>query len=453
YKAAHVYSRLALLCARDSEQESLEYWEKARDTYYKLATYAPDYSEIHANYAILAQLFNRTSGRPEPYVRALLESQRQAQMSNRLVSQDAYSAILQRAATISTTSSPLQAKTVALFEIALNMLNISGGNSPTSESQVESAHEIISERLTKADADLELDLLRDLDDRLGQMRRIYNRFAITDEPFVAQISKLRELVSSNQIAVAGDLEAEMFREMAIRVSKRMPALKNMEGRDGERFLRSANHLVATLCPPRGRDAEALPAVEALLRDDPENTTWIEEWVKSAVRLGEISRCLKVLEELIEHNPMNWAARDAARTALELQDQWQASLEQLLAALDIVNHIKDRNPAEFASAGVQGQLRDMGMPSLGELYYRIGYAAEKLGRDELSFNNYKQAVETDRNSAWGNEATRGLMRYMRKFQPPSDSEATTKPAQLSSPVSQPALKGTVPPSSPTQPAKP
>jgi tetratricopeptide (TPR) repeat protein len=388
YKLAHVYSRMAT--SLSSGQESETWWRKAQATYDTLSTYAPDYSEIHINYGILGRIFNATTGKPEPLAVALTEYQRSAKMSNRLSVQNAYSEVLQRAAQDASTSSPLQAETVSLFAQVLYKMNPPGTGDEW------------------------------MDSRLGE---------------------LAKLVQQNQIQIAGDLEAEMFAEMAIRVAKRIPTLINYEATEGDEYVRRAQVLVANYCTAKGRYDEAIPALRALVEDEPENPYWLSKWKLATNQAGKPRVCLELLAKMIQLNPMNWAAHNAAREVLEQVGDYRKALEQGEGLLMILQHLKKSMPELFdpqKGAGYRQQFG--GLPSLAEGYYRVAFLAEKLNLLEESFNDYKKSIDEDPNSDWGKRSKEQLSRLLTKIQqmPSSPPPPTSGSVPIVSPKIQPKI---------------
>ena len=382
YKLAHVYSRMATSLSTGPESE--KWWEKAQSTYDTLSTYAPDYSEIHINYGILGRIFNSTTGQPKYLAVALTEYQKSAKMSNRLTVQNAYSEVLQRAAYDATTSSPLQTETVSVFARTLNEMNPPGRGNEWMESR---------------------------------------------------LAELADLLRQNQIQKAGELEAEMLVEMAIRVAERIPTLINYEGNEGEEFVQKAQVLVANYCSMKGRYDEAIPALQALVKDAPENLYWLNKWRAVTIQAGKPRLCLELLSQLIQDNPTNWAARSVAREVLEQVGDFRKALAQGEGVLGVLLYLKKSIPELFdAQKGAAYRQQFGGLPSLAAAYYHVAYDAERLNRLEVAYNNYKQVIGEDAKSDEGQRAQAALSRLLTKIQqlPPSPLRPTSGSAPLLAP---------------------
>ncbi len=360
YKLAHVYSRMAAVTTTNTV-EAMKWWRRARATYDELATYAPNYSEIHQNYGILGRVFYSTTSDPQYLVESLVRFHRAAKMSNRYSVQNTYFDMLQQAAYEVSTTSTRQAEIVRAIEPVLHDLN------PPD----------------KRDAFLE-----------------------------SHLALLREQVNKGDIRGAAMTEAEILREMAFQVFRRLPSLTNNEGRDGDQILRRALFYVADYCPPRGRHAEAVPALAMLLEEDPTDPQLIRNFTICCMRAGQPRQCLELLARLIQRNPTNWAARDAAREVLELIGDYTRSLDQSLALVQIVKWTKQRYPEMFSGANAATLRAQMGgLPSLAEAYYRVAVASEKCRMDQQAYEYYRRAAEEDPNDAWGQKAKEALLRYL------------------------------------------
>jgi len=348
YKLAHVYSRMAASVARDS-QERAEFWNKAKATYDQLIRYAPDYSEIHLNYGILGRVFYAETGRAEELAGSLLAFHKAAKMSNKLAVQNYYKETLEIAANLAATP-PYEPAKVALFEQTLEKL--------------------LAEKKKKKEPS-EKD----------------------------QLAKLHTLVANGRTTEAARLESRILEDLAYEVAKRIPSLTNTEGREGERIINDARRAAVDYCIRRGRYAEALPALADLLEHDPENTLYIKMWTAAAIRAGEPKRCLEELSKLIERNPLDWAARDAAREVLELLGDHKHSLKQALAVADILKH------------SPQGKEK----PSLAEAYYHVAYNAEKANDLKTAYDYTSAVLSVAPESQWGKRAQALFNRILQKLQ--------------------------------------
>ncbi|KPL08849.1 hypothetical protein AMJ85_07675, partial [candidate division BRC1 bacterium SM23_51] len=259
YKLAHLYSRMASPLLGTSTEQAIEWWKKGEATYDTLAVYAPDYSEIHLNYGILGRVFYGATNEVESLVTALLKFQKAARMSNKIPVQNYYYETLEKAVPLATTSSPIQAETVAVLEQGLRDLNPPG----TSE-----------------------------------------------ESFERRLGELRDLINAGETQKAGRLEAELFHEMAIRVAERIPTLENRSGLEGAAIITTARWAVANYYIRKERYGEALPILEVLLDEDPQNTAYLRTWTTAALNAGEPRRHLELCARLIKRNPVDWAVRDA-----------------------------------------------------------------------------------------------------------------------------------------------
>jgi len=375
YKLAHVYSRMATLVTTDTT-ESERWWKKAKATYDTLAGYAPHYSEIHQNYGILGRVFYQETRNPECLVEALRQFHQSAKMSNRLSVQETYMKELQEASQVATTSSPLQAATVAAFEPMLRELNPPGK---------------------------------------------------TDEYLEGRLARLRELINKGDIQQAATVEAEILTEMTVRVAERLPSLTNSEGPEGDDIVRRGRMLVAAYCSPRGRYAEAMPALTALLREDPENPDLLNRWVMVSMQAGQPRQCLEVLAELIARNPINCAARQTARRALEQIGDYRRATEQAMAVGYILAPMKRTMPELFDSEKGATMRRQMGdLPTLVETYWWVATDAEKAGDMETAYNYCTKAVQEDPKSEWARAAQNLLNRLLQQM--PLPSSTTPKPTQ-------------------------
>jgi len=376
YKLAHVYSRIAASLAQDRE-EKLQWWEKAKATYDELKVYAPDYSEIHLNYGILARVFYDISQNPEHLADALREFHKAATMCHRLSVQNYSSDTIGMAAALAATSSPLQAERVAAWERALRDMNPPG---------------------------------------------------TADESFERRLNELRALINAGKTHEAGQLEAELFREMAVNLAERIPTYLNSEGSEGETIIRKAHITAVDYYMSRGQFNRALPALEALVKSEPRNAEWIRMWVAAAIQAGQARRCLELLAHVIERDPTNWAARDAAREVLELPgiEDYPASLKQVRALESIITNMEKeilelRDPKQ--GPGLRQRLG--GLPTLPEVHYRIAYALERTNQLADALTYYKLTAEENPGSEWARRADRGSGRIWPKIQ--QSANPTTKPA--------------------------
>jgi tetratricopeptide (TPR) repeat protein len=372
YKLAHVYSRLASSVA-DDRVESMKWWNMAKDTYDILASYAPDYSEIHLNYGILGRVFYATTRNPEYLATSLLEFHKAAKMCNRLNVQNYASETLGVAATTIVTSTPLQAESVAVLEGTLCQMNPVGKAS---------------------------------------------------ESFDRRMVELRGLINSGKVQEAAQLEAEMFREMGVAVAERMPTLVNQEGSEGDDLVRRARVTVVDYYMSKRRYDRVLTPLESLVKEDPGNPSWLRSWTTAAVGAGQPKRCLELLSSVIERDPLNWAARDAAREVLELPgvEDYAASLKQSLALEAILKHMRNEMPELFdPQKGPSLRQRLGGVPTLAEAYYRVAFASEKTGQFKEAVDYYKQAIGEDPNGEWVQRSQHGINRIL-----PRIAQATNPP---------------------------
>lgn len=404
YKLAHVYSRMATIT--DDPQESLEWWDKAKATYDELAGYAPDYSEIHLNYGILGRVFFGSTRKPEYLTMALRSFHKAARMCNRLVVQNYYAETLGIAASVAGTSSPLQAETVAALEQPLG--DIALGPPPN-----DSHFSTVSAQAPT----------------LHAARAVWNAQDSGRDSLERRLNELRELINAGRIQEAGNLEAELFRELGARVCERMPTLENQEGSEGEDYLRKARVATVDYYLPRGQYARILPALEALAKEDPRNVQWIKKWTAAAIQAGELQRCLDLLADAIVKDPLNWGAREAARKVLELREieNYEGSLKQTRALENIVAQMEKERP-EIAAPQQGAALRQRlgGVPTMAEIVYQIGYASERTNRLSDALKSYTLTIEKDPNSEWATKAQSGISRIMPRIEAPSTS--STKPAK-------------------------
>jgi tetratricopeptide (TPR) repeat protein len=176
-------------------------------------------------------------------------------------------------------------------------------------------------------------------------------------------------------------------------------------------------------------SEAIPILEALLKEDPFDIARFQELKNACVRAGEHRRFLDYCARLIEDAPLYWVPRYAASEVLERPEiaEYERSLEQSLALVRILEQMQKDNPRLFdPKTGAVERRRQGGVPSLSEAYYRVGYAAEQSGDFKMALEYYGKAAKTDPEGEWAKRATESITPLLLKIQQQGAGQNPSQP---------------------------
>lgn len=381
YKLAHVYSRLANLLA--SQEDSEIWWRRAKETYDELRKYAPDYSEIHFNYGILAWFFYIDTRDPEQLAAALKSFRRAAEMSNKLAVQDKYRDVLMGAGS----------------ELRL------ASTDEEKKERSQAVAEVLPELVTPE----------------------------TRSSFDPLMKEIRNLLAAGDYGKAALVEAEVLRDLALTVAEHILTLSNREGPAGTEVIIKTRRALVNEYFNRGTYAKALPVLEDMLEEDTEGTSTLSLFTSAAIKAGDPRRCLEVLSKIIDRNPGNWAARDAAAEVLQAHlGDYANALVQIRALMTILDPAKGFIPPS--------RLNRIGI-SMAELNSRAGTICERLAdqrtgnpkeQEQLldrAYKYYLAAFNLDREGTWGKRSQQGINRLVAKMAAIEDSASTaSKSAQ-------------------------
>jgi len=255
------------------------------------------------------------------------------------------------------------------------------------------------------------------------LREMQERAKRKDPAVEAQLAALRREINAGRMAEAAALEAGILGHMGIQLMERMLTLKHMEYDQGEKILLQARETLAAHYLRERQYAEAARILRQIL-EKPEDvgtsyrlanlvgqkadpTLVLRLFTAASLQAGQVKEALEVLAGLIERNPLDWRARDAAREFLqEHVRDYRRSLDQSLALASLLDPRKH--------VVLPGLLKVIPV-TYAEATYHAGAAAEQIRRYDLALEQYQLAAASDPNGEYGKRATAGIGRVIPRLQ--------------------------------------